>query len=333
MIGASAGGVPALTTLVAGLPADFPAAVCIVMHLSPDAPSRLAQILGREAALPVVAAADGDVIEAGRIYTPTADRHLMVHGRLLRLTRGPKECRVRPSIDVLFRSAAASAGSRVVGVVLTGMLDDGTAGLWAIQDRDGQALVQSPETAEYPSMPESAAAHVRVDAALPVERLAAEIVRRVAAMRSTHVDVPPPSPRKLAIETSIASEGNSLKAGVLELGDVSTYTCPECHGVLVQIVEGPVTRFRCHTGHAFSMKTLLSDVNEAIDTGLWSALRAIEERALLLGRMAEMSTERGDRAVAERCRAQVADALKGAEAIRALVLDDKLFGHTPGSSD
>lgn len=329
VIGTSAGGIEALITLLGGLQPGFPAAVCIVLHLSPHTPSNLAKVLQPHSALPVRAAADGDVLEAGRIYTPTADRHMMIDGNVIRLTRGPRECRTRPAIDVLFRSAAVAKGADVVGVVLTGMLDDGTAGLWAVKDRGGQALVESPETAQYPSMPRSARAHVAVDAALPIEQMAAELTLRTRRMR-TNMEQSDAAPSDgMAVEVSIAAEGNGLRAGVMDLGKVSSYTCPDCHGVLVEIVDGSVTRFRCHTGHAYSIKTLLSDVNEAIDLSLWATLRAIEERAMLLEQWAAMATQTGDLDVAQDCRTQAANAMERAETIRSMVLDAKLFGHTP----
>lgn len=255
----------------------------------------------------------------------------MIEDGALRLTRGPKECRSRPAIDVLFRSAAASLGPRVVGVVLTGMLDDGTAGLWAIKEAGGRALVQAPESAEYESMPESARAHVEIDASLPVEDLADEIGRQVRSIGSaTHRKQ---TPAGSATELTIASEGNGRKAGVMRLGEISEYTCPDCHGVLVQIVDGKVLRFRCHTGRAFSMKTLLAEVNEAIDDGLWATLRAIEERALLLRQMADLAKAKGDQAAVDDCEARAVDAETRSEAIRALVLDADTFGHTPKTSD
>ena len=179
VIGGSAGGVEALLDLVPGLPADLPAAVLVVVHLSPHSPSELARVLANVAQLPVAAAADGETIRAGRIYTASADRHLMIDGSRMRLTNAPKESRHRPAIDVLFRSAADTFGDRVTGVVLTGMLEDGSAGLWAIKDRGGVALVQTPASAAYPDMPRSARRQVEVDAVLDIDALAGAIVQSV----------------------------------------------------------------------------------------------------------------------------------------------------------
>lgn len=292
VMGASAGGVEALKRIVANLPGDLPAAVCIVLHIPSTQPSRLREVLSPVSRLPVLSADDGMPLQAGRIVVARPDRHLMVDRGRLRVTRGPKESRMRPAVDVLFRSAAAAYGPQVIGVVLSGGLDDGTAGLWAIKDRGGVALVQDPATADFPSMPESARAQVDVDAAVPLDRIASEIERRV---RSMPLPVAPPAdvPERMQVENLIAREGNGLQAGSLALGTKTAYTCPECHGALVEIVEGRVVRFRCHTGHAYSIRSLLTDVDEAIDRSLWDALRAAEERILLLRRIAETSAAAG----------------------------------------
>jgi two-component system chemotaxis response regulator CheB len=327
VIGASAGGVTALSTLVGGLPPDLDAAVFIVMHIAPETPSRLQDILGRCTTLPVSAAIDSEPIRAGRIVVASADRHLMLDQDRVRVTRGPKESRSRPAIDVLFRSAAAAHGPRVIGVVLTGALDDGTAGLWAIKDRGGIALVQDPKDAEHPSMPESAIRHVHVDRVLPIEGMANEIVSWLKKPVSSRVDSS--VPHRMEVENLIAREGNGLQAGSMEIGIPSKYTCPACHGVLVEIEEGSILRFRCHTGHAFSLKTLLADVNAAIDTGLWDTLRAVEERILLLKRLHDRAEKLGSNHVASAAASQVEEAQRGAESLRALVLNDKMFGHLP----
>jgi two-component system, chemotaxis family, protein-glutamate methylesterase/glutaminase len=293
VVGASAGGVAALQMLVAGLPRDFPASVLVVLHLSPHTPSLLHEVLARVSALPVTAAKDGEVMAPGHVYVATADRHLVIQpeGRM-RMTRGPRENRSRPAVDTLFRSAAYFSGPRVIGIVLSGTLDDGTAGLWAIKDRGGLALVQSPDDAQYPSMPQSALRHVAVDYTLPVADMPALLSNLVRQELETLVS-PAPAEAMLT-EVRIAMEGNGLQAGVMQLGLVSPNTCPECHGVLVRLQEGVNVRYRCHTGHAYSLETLLADVNEEIDTTLWAALRALEERILLLQELSEAAHSRGE---------------------------------------
>jgi two-component system chemotaxis response regulator CheB len=202
----------------AGLPACLDAAVFVVLHIPADAHSELAAVLQRRTRLTVTAAVDGEAIVAGRVYVGVPDRHLLIDQDRVRLTRGPKEARPRPSVDALFRSAAVSGGPNVVGVVLSGALDDGAAGLWAIKDRGGVTLVQDPATAEYASMPKSAARYTVIDASLPADGLAKEVVRQVATM-------PRPDPQTdaagLSTEVTITLEGDGLRAGVMTLGHVS----------------------------------------------------------------------------------------------------------------
>ena len=330
VIGASAGGVQALTALFQLLPATLDAAVLVVLHIPAHTRSELHHILSNYSLLRVMVAEEGQSLEVNMGYVAPADRHLIVTPNdIVRVTRGPRECHVRPAIDVLFRSAAAVYGPRVIGVILSGMLDDGTAGLWAVKERGGIALVQDPADAMYASMPESAIKHVAVDFVGGIEALAEQIVN----LAGGHVDmVEADSFKGRAIENLIAAEGNGIQAGVMELGVVSKYTCPDCHGVLVQIEEGPIVRFRCHTGHAFSLKTLISEVNGAIDKGLWDTLRAVEERVMLLRQMAtlaERGSGAGAAAEAARCRQQADDAEVRLKPLRELVLDPNFFGHDP----
>lgn len=320
VIGASAGGVGALTTLVRALPADLDAAVFIVLHIPPHTPSNLASVLERVSTLPVAIAGDGEPIVAGQIRVAATDRHLVIDPDVMRLTYGPREGRVRPSVDVLFRSTAAAYGPRAIGVVLTGLLDDGTAGLWAIKDRGGRALVQDPATAHFSSMPESAIRHVAIDAVLPLEGLAEEIVTM------TRQPLPMPNedvPAWMRIENLIAREGNGLKAGVMDLGGISPYTCPDCHGVLVQIEQGSIVRFRCHTGHSFSLQTLLAQTNRAIQSQLWDTVRTIEERILLMRQLAQLApdaeTTRHYQAEADKTEARL-------KPLHAAALDPELIG-------
>jgi two-component system, chemotaxis family, protein-glutamate methylesterase/glutaminase len=329
VIGASAGGVQALSGLLEALPPDLDAAICLTTHISAHTPSALHSLLSLKTRMPVVPAVDGKPLRQGTIYLAVADRHLMVTERAIRLTRGPKESRARPAIDVLFRSAAICFGSRAIGVILSGMLDDGTAGSWAIKDQQGVVLVQDPAEAQYASMPESVLQHVQVDFSGPVEALAGEIVRRcnsVAAASSAPIAF-----QRHELENEIAGEGNALKGGVMELGKVSKYTCPDCHGVLVQIEEGSILRFRCHTGHAFSIKSLLIEVGEAIDNGLWDTIRALEERVLLLRQMSEFAKEQQAIDVAERSYRQAEHIDKHIQTLRELVLDPDIFGHSTGA--
>ena len=325
-IGASAGGVEALSELVRDLPPELDAALFVVLHIPAHTPSALPSILQRCTRLPVRPAVDGESIVPGCIVVAPTDRHLVLEPTCVRVTRGPRENRHRPSIDALFRSASVAFRSRAIGVVLSGMLDDGTAGLWAIKNAGGRALVQDPASAQYASMPESALRHVEVDGVQHAGLLASEIVRLLGERVAAPAE---PPPRHIEIENHIAREGNGLQAGVMTLGKVSAYTCPDCHGVLVQIEEGKVVRFRCHTGHAFSFKSLLAEVNQAIDKGLWDTLRAIEERILLLRQMAQAAASTSRPEVAAQCEEEAKAAEQRVKLLHDTVMDSKLFGHGP----
>ena len=324
VIGASAGGVEALRGFFHALPADLPAAFLVVLHIPADTPSQLDRVLGASTLLAVKIAQDGEAISNGQVYVASADRHLMVTPQGIRLSRGPKEGRSRPSIDVLFRSAATAFGSRVIGVILSGALDDGTAGLWAVKDHQGVTLVQAPDEAMHSSMPQSAIAHVQVDLVGTVKALAARVGELIGTAAPEGVKT---ANLQLALENHIAMEGNALKAGVMNLGKVSKYTCPDCHGVLVQIEEGPIVRFRCHTGHAFSLKSLMAQVNEAIDTGLWDTLRAVEERVMLLLQMEQLAQASGAGDEATRLHQEAEASEKRIQPLRELVLDPLFFSH------
>jgi two-component system chemotaxis response regulator CheB len=323
VIGSSAGGIEALIKLFSGLPRDSSASFLVTQHLSPHSASELDRILQKCTQMHVAFAQDRQLLMPDTVYLAPRDRHLMIEGNCVRITRGPKECRARPAVDVLFRSAALAFGPRVIGVVLTGALDDGTAGLWQIKDRNGLAFVQDPDEAQYSSMPTSAIEHVKVDCVGSIDRLVSEIAKALA----TEVPLPeaPASSQRLAIETLIAFEGNGMQAGVMSLGQVSKYTCPECHGVLVQIEEGGGVRFRCHTGHAYSPQSLLVEVNEAIDKGLWDTIRAIEERILLLQQRADTAEAAGKVDVALQLRTEAERVIEKYQPLRALVLDSSFF--------
>ena len=226
-------------------------------------------------------------------------------------------------IDALFRSAAISCGSRVIGVILGGALDDGTSGLWAIKDRGRLAFVQDPLEAEHASMPLSAIEHVGTDCVGPVKLLAQQITQHCGeTVDGSSIGAAPDS---MVVEHAIASDADGMETGVMELGKVSRYTCPECHGVLVQIENGPIARFRCHTGHAFSIKTLLAEINLEIDRGLWQSLSTIEEKVLLLSQAAKRAKDAGNIVVAERYQRLVDASNEGLAPLRTLVKDPAFF--------
>jgi two-component system chemotaxis response regulator CheB len=284
VIGASAGGVPALKRLVAMLPAGYCGSVLVVVHISPEARSDLAAILARAGHMRALPAEDGLAIEPGTLYAAPPDRHLLVEGGRMRVIRGPRENRHRPAIDPLFRSAAWAYGPRVVGVVLSGNLDDGTAGLWAVKSCGGVTVVQDPAEAAHPEMPSNALMHNRIDHRLPlsgIAQLLATLARQPVDL--TRPNSPPPG---IADEISFANlEGEMEK--VARLGALSPFTCPTCRGALWELDEGGHLRYRCHTGHAFSQESLQVDQTIAIEEGLYNALRAVEEKAAALRRLAD----------------------------------------------
>lgn len=284
VMGASAGGLSAFNRIIKQLPKQLNAAVFIAWHLSPYSNSMLPEILNRAGKLKAKHPNDGEPIKLGKIYIAPPDHHLLLESDRIRLTKGPKENRFRPAIDPLFRSAAYSYGSRVVGVVLTGALDDGTAGLWAIKDRGGIAVVQDPAEAEQPSMPASALANVQVDHCLPLSEIPPLLItlsQQVVGERRS------PMPKDLEIETKIALGADAADLDVKQLGEISEFTCPDCHGTLVKLTNDKLLRFRCHTGHSFGGASLLAELTDSVEQSLWTAIRAVEERIRLLKHLAQ----------------------------------------------
>jgi two-component system chemotaxis response regulator CheB len=317
VIGTSAGGIETLRSLVGKLPPSFAAPICIVMHTSPQSPGVLPDILSRSGPLRAVTAS-AERLLPGRIYVAPPDFHLIVEPGRVRPTKGPKENRFRPAVDPLFRSAAQVYGPKAIGVILTGNLDDGTAGLWAIKQLGGVAIVQDPEDALFPSMPRSALEHVDVDHRATIAEIPDLLVRLTATphTEAARVEVP----KQMEMEVNIAREQHPLGAGLESLAEPSPYACPECHGVLLQLKEAGRLRFRCHTGHAYSAETLLSAVSEGVEDSLWIAIRALEEAGLLLFSMAEhVKNSHGDREDARRFRERAEEARRHSDVIRQLI--------------
>jgi two-component system chemotaxis response regulator CheB len=318
VVGASAGGLEPLRRLASDLRRDLPAAVFIVLHIPADQPSALAQVLDRSGPVPARAPEDGDAIEPGRIYVASPDRHLMVEPGRIRVVRGPKENRHRPSVDVLFRSAARAYGPRVMGVVLSGSLDDGTAGLIAIKVRGGIAIVQDPSEAFSAEMPRNAMRYLEVDHVVPASALGSLIARR--ADESVDVDEAPPPTPEMDHESRIARLDREALDTEDKPGVQSVVACPDCRGVLWEIQEGDLLRFRCRTGHAFSPETLLAAQGDGVETALWEALRAIEERVSLRRRLVRQARERRLDSLAGHFEARAREAEGAVEALRGLLL-------------
>jgi two-component system, chemotaxis family, protein-glutamate methylesterase/glutaminase len=335
VIGGSAGAVDALTALVAGLPADLPAAVCVVVHQPAYAPSRLPEILARSGPLSAVAARDGAPLVPGTIHVAVPDRHLLVvrddgGGGRLRLTSGPRENRTRPSIDPLFRSAALAYGPRVIATVLSGALDDGTAGLWAVRDRGGLAVVQDPATALVGSMPGNAINEVGADhvaAAHELGPLLGRLAREAVAKRPAP-DTGTTALEELEREVALAAVDEATHAGFERYGQPSRFSCPECAGVLwnVNTVQGGPLRFRCDTGHAYSPANLAEAQLEVVESTLWASLRALENTVQLARVRAEGARKRGMEALAQRYEVQCDAAQQHAGVLRELLRMDGRMG-------
>lgn len=289
VLGASAGGLEALRQLVRVLPADFPAAVLVVMHLAPGATSALPQILGRAGVLPAVAATHGRPLTPGVIHAAPPDRHLLIDDGVQFLSRGPTESGHRPAVNATFRSAAVAAGPAAVGVVLSGALDDGALGLRSIVERGGVAMVQDPAEALYPGMPESALARTSTEHVYPVEVLG-KVLDKLIRMPASTAGVPPPSP-SLLLEDRIARDGVRLDAVVPDdVTPPSGHTCPDCGGTLVEV--GRDGHYRCRIGHAWSAESLLGAHDLEFERALWTALRSLDEKAALARRMQQNAAGR-----------------------------------------
>jgi two-component system chemotaxis response regulator CheB len=320
VIGASAGGFEALKKLVKGLPKDLNAAIFVVWHIPANSYGVLPMVLEKAGTLPAAHAVDGEEIIMGRIYVAPPDYHLIIEGNQVRTTKGPKENRFRPAVDPLFRSAARAFGARVIGVILSGALDDGTAGLWTIKHRGGTAIVQDPAEAEVPSMPLAAMREVDVDYSVSITEMADLLIRLTGEQVAEAEEVSMEENIKTEVEVRIAAEDSAFELGVMKLGEVSPFTCPDCHGVLIKLREGKRTRFRCHTGHAFSADALLATVTESIESSMWSAMRAIEESIMLLNHMSEHFAESNQRELSELSARKACEAERRAQYIRQAIM-------------
>jgi two-component system chemotaxis response regulator CheB len=324
VIGGSFGALSALKVVLASLPADFPAAILIVTHIGAHS-SMLPEILGRHSALPVRHAIDGEPILPGRVLLAPSDTHLTVvadGARIYaRLMHGPKENHCRPAIDPLFRSAAAAFGAGTIGVILTGYLDDGTVGLQAVKARGGFAIVQDPAEAEAPDMPTSALRHVDIDRTLGLDQIAAALIELATA--GTAQDAL--SVRKASgavdwidIENRITSRDGDME-DLEKIGRRSALTCPECNGALWELKLDGLTRYRCHTGHAFTARVLESLQTTAVEDALWGAIRALHEQERLFNKMGEQARESGQHESAAEYQIKAAQAKSHSQALRDLI--------------
>lgn len=321
VLGASAGGLDALANLLVQFGSDFPAPICAVLHVGAGASGDFVRGLHRASPLPARLASDGDPLRPGHVLVAPPDHHLLVTDGHVRLAHGPKENRSRPAIDPLFRSAAAAVGPGAVGVLFSGLLDDGVAGLDAIRQSGGTTLVQDPADADFPDLPRNALARVDVDHTLPVLQMGSAIRRALAAPlgSGSHEE----ARRRARAETEISAAASSDIAKEEALGEQVPFSCPECGGPLWKVDSPNVRRFRCHVGHAYTDASLADAQAEATERALWAALRSLEERANLLADMADDARGRGQDPGVSGFDARARAAREHADQLRGVLLGER----------
>jgi two-component system chemotaxis response regulator CheB len=300
VIGTSAGGLNALKTLVSQLQEEFAAPILVVQHISADSTGNvLLNALNKASNLQCEHAVNRAQLKNGHLYLAPSDHHLMIDDdKTILITKGAQENRSRPAIDPLFRSAAVVFSNRVIGILLTGYLDDGTAGMIAIQRCGGTCIVQDPADAEYPDMPVNALNQIKMDYCVPLMEMGGLLYQLLAKKSGKRT----PIPKDILIESKIARRVLSDLPSVNALGTQVPFNCPGCGGVLWKVDEGSALRYRCHTGHAYTSASLLAEQTSKIEETMWTALRMFEERKNLLttiakeqkGAMAKSALERAD---------------------------------------
>ena len=314
VIGASAGGISALLHIAGNLPADLAAAILIVVHTGADSPGILHQLLSRAGPVPASVAVDAKAIQPGNIYIAPPDYHLLIKDRRLRVARGPKENGFRPAVDPLFRTAARNFGKRVVGIVLSGGLDDGTDGLRIIKEYGGIAIAQNPEEAEFPSMPASAIRNVAVDHIARLDEIPALIERYANGNVSKELQIFPTSDRP-----DVAEAGDNALPEYGPLGEPSALTCPECGGALWEKRIDNQLKYRCHVGHMFTGDGLMSESSRILEQSLWTAVRTMEEAAEIRRRMARIRRDPKWKGLSPAYDKQAAELERRASVIRRLL--------------
>ncbi|MFL6733975.1 MAG: chemotaxis protein CheB [Sphingomicrobium sp.] len=327
-VGGSTGSGSVLRQIVSELPETFQASLFVATHVPSQSTGYLADMLAGTTALPVSQAIDGQPIEPGHIYVASPDRHLLLIDGTTRLGEGPRENMVRPAIDPLFRSAALSYGSRAVGVVLTGMLNDGASGLHAIKSVGGTAIVQHPLDAEADEMPLAALETTEVDHVASAAGLAA-VLAAVAQEDAGPMRPPEPS---LALEVSIAAAARLGSEKLRAIADPSALSCPECQGVLSEVRGGRPLRYRCQIGHGYTAEVVAANIDQ-VDEAMRVAMRVMEERVTLVERMAEDARATGRKAVAELYDARAVEYRHYATTLREAAIQSLRFGTAPRELD
>src|SRR5262245_3310918 len=294
-LGTSAGGVEALISLAKHFRSDFPASVLVTIHLSSHSRSILDELLNSAGSLPACFAVGGEEVRNGHIYIAPPDRHLLLDGERLSLGAGPRENNARPAIDAMLRSVAVCCGPRGVGVVLTGTLGDGASGLWALRQCGGLTVVQDPKDAAFPEMPLTAMNRAKPDHVVGLRDMPALLESLVHGPAGDPVPVPPDT----RYEVGIARNGHSSMDNMDGLGRRSVLSCPDCGGVMWEIAEGDLLRYRCHVGHTYASDLMSVMTDENVRRSLGVALRALEERLALAWKLYDDASERGDRLLAE----------------------------------
>lgn len=317
VVGFSAGGLDALARVVGSLPADLPASMFVVHHFPPSSISALPRILERAGPLPAKHAVHGEKFVPGTIYVFQPDHHLLLASGVVLVTRGPRENGHRPAIDPLFRTAAKTYGPRVIALLLSGTLDDGTMGLMMVKQRGGIVVVQDPQDARYSGMPASALANTPVDYTVPVSRMSSLLLDLVDMPVESEAE----GSRPMSKQEDQSPDPAMAGAHDLEIvsGPPSGFTCPECGGALWELRTGEAIRYRCHVGHAFNAETMVTLQAQALESALWSAIRTLEEKAELCQRLSERALKRGSKKSAARFSDASRQARHGSETIRQLL--------------
>jgi two-component system chemotaxis response regulator CheB len=331
VIGASAGGVEGLRQLVQSIPDRVGISIFVTVHFPSYGTSMLPRILSRVANVPVFHPSDGEAIVPSRVYVAPPDFHLLLERSRIRLVRGPRENGHRPAIDPMFRSAAVAFGPRVVGIVLTGNLDDGTSGLAAIKRHGGLSLVQSPEDALFPSMPQSAIEHMVVDRVAPIRNMwpVIDALIRTPIEHGEYTLMPDDvTENKLA-----TGDLSTIERPERHPGHVSAFSCPDCGGVLWELKDGEFLRYRCRVGHAWTSEGLVARQSDILDDALWAALRALEESASLSRQLVDRHRARGHVRLAARFERQMGQMQERADAIRSAIMQEHGIQLTPDMAD